>query len=320
MNEPSWQHDRSTVYGILVIVALILAIVFFAVPAKAAGGGDEATSASSKPNIVEIMELSGDIGDGTVSQFIRQVEQVNDNPRVKAVVLIVNTPGGGALASAAIYEEMAKLKVPVVGWCDNMCASGGMYVLMSPSVKYIGLRKEAIAGSIGVIMRMQRFNRLLDWAKIDSETYKSGSLKDAGNPTRPGQEDERKYLQSIIDDLATSFYAVVAKARPKLTDWSEVKTGKIFIGASAVKVGLADGIMGRDDAIKKAKELSGAKLIFTREELKKMSASADERSTYRAPRIEPTTSFGDVPWLIEALKEIKMGESVRFEYRAPYQF
>lgn len=271
----------------------------------------------AKPSIVEVVEISGEIGPHTAAQMSKMVETVNENQRVKALVLVMNSPGGGAVASAASYDELGKIKVPVVGWCDQMCASGGMYILMSPTVKHIGVRSETIAGSIGVIGQITRFNRLLEWAKIDNETYVSGSLKDAGNSSRAARDDERKYIQSIISDLAVRFYAVVGKTR-KVTNWDAVKTGRIFIGEEAVKVGLADAVMDREEAIKKAKELSGAKLIFTREEMKKMSKAADDHAVYSAPPIAP--QMGDVAALIEIIKEVREGESVSFSYKLPYRF
>jgi protease-4 len=270
---------------------------------------------------VEVVELSGEISARTAEIAMQTVEKLNDNPKVKAIVLVVDTPGGGAIASSALYEELSKLRVPVVGWCNSLCASGGMYLLMAPSVKYIGVRNETIAGSIGVIMQITRFNRLLDWAKVDNETYASGSLKDSGSPTRAVKEGEREYLQGIVNELAERFYGVVGKARPKAKNhWAEIKSGRIFIGSQAVRVGLADGVITKEQAILKAKELSGSKLIFTREELKKMSAQAEAGTVYTAPALAPQTSFGDVPWLIETLKEIRQGETVRIEYRMPYKF
>lgn len=289
----------------------------FAVVCLALGLALAPYARAEKPDLLEVIDLSGEVNSSMAAQVTAAVEAINESQKVKAVLLIVDTPGGGVTASSAIYEELSKLKMPVVGWCNNLCASGGMYILMSPSVKYVGLRSQTIAGSIGVILSITRFNRLLDWMKIDNETYVSGALKDAGNPTRAAKDDERKYLQDINDTLAARFYEIVGKSR-KITDWPQVKSARIFIGQEAVKIGLADAVMSKADAIKKAKELSGSKTIFTREELKKMSHAADENSTYQLPL--PLPQFGDLPWLIELAKEVRSGESVKFEYRLPLTF
>lgn len=291
-------------------VALLVGLVLVAGPAWAI----------EQPDILEVVELTGEIGDSAVTRMQQLVESIEGNPRVRAVLLVVDSPGGGAIASANLYEELGRIKVPVVGWCSNVCASGAIYALMAPSVKYIAVRNEAISGSVGVIANVARFYRLLDWAKIDVETYRSGSLKDAGNPTRATEDAERAYIQSIIDELAGRFYRVVEKGRPAIKDWDSIKSARIYIGDQAVDIGLADSVMTRTEATRKAKELSGAKLIYTREELKKMSKAAEGPVTDSWRYGAPTGPYGDLPWLVEQLKEIRQGSSVRFEYRMPWRF
>lgn len=278
--------------------------------------------AADKPDILEVMVLDGVVNDGMAEQVTKQVQEINENKRVKAVLLVVDSPGGGVLSSAVIYEELSKLTVPVVGWCNNLCASGGMYVLMSPSVKYIGVRTETISGSIGVVMHITRYHRLMDWARIDNETYKSGTAKDSGNPNRPVTDEERADLQGTIDGLAQTFYGLVEKSRgDKIKDWPKIKRAGIFFGAEGVKVGLVDQVMTKQEAEQKAKDLSGSKLIFTREEIKKMSKDGDDRGSYETPTHRPQaalSAFGDIPWVIETLKEIHAGGTVKIEMRMPY--
>jgi len=276
--------------------------------------------AIEQPDILEVVELTGEIGDGAVTRMQQLVESVEANPKVRAVLLVVDSPGGGAISSANLYEELGRLKVPVVGWCSNVCASGAIYALMAPSVKYIAVRNEAISGSVGVIANVARYHRLLDWAKIDVETYRSGTLKDAGNPTRATEDAERAYIQSIIDELAARFYRVVEKGRPGIKDWASIRSARIYIGDQAVDIGLADAVLSRAQAITKAKDLSGSKLIYTREELKKMSKAAEGPGNGSWRYEAPMGPYGDLPWLVEQLKEIRAGSSVRFEYRMPWRF
>lgn len=281
--------------------------------------------ATAKPDIIEVIEITGEIGAGTAALVAAQVEKINETPKVKGVLLIVNSPGGGATASAVLYQELAKIKVPVVGHCEYVCASGGVYALMAPSVKFISVTDEAIGGSVGVIGQVTRYNRLLEWAKIDNEVFKSAPLKDAGSGTRAGTLEDSKYIQGIIDTLATKFYAVVAKSRPK-ADMAEVKTAKIFIGEGIVKVGLADAVMSRDEALKKVKDLSGSKNAFTREELGKVVKNASEAANLGLKKFEPRADGAGDSWLehastlMEALGEIRSGESVTLRYRMPYRF
>lgn len=309
-------HDLPTWLQVLFVVALFL-------------GGSLLTKhlyaadvLMGKPDIIEVMELRGEISRGTADAVKAQVEKINENPKIKAVLLIVDTPGGGATASAMIYAELAKLKMPVIGFCEYICASGGMYALMSPSVKFIAVGDETVAGSIGVIAHLTRYYRLLEWAKIDTETYKSGEKKDYGNPARAATENERKAFQSLVDELAQKFYGVVEAARPK-ADMAAIKPAGIFIGQAAVKVGLADAVMTREQAIAKAKELSGSKMSFTREELSKMAKAASETTAYKQEVPSPQMQIswmGDLHTVVEMLQEIRGGESVQVLYRMPVKF
>lgn len=284
--------------------------------------GVVAAQAPAKPDIIEVLEISGEITAGTAAMVANAVEKVNENPKIKGVLLVMNSPGGGASASAVLYQELGKIKVPVVGFCEYLCASGGVYALMAPSVKYIAVRDDSIGGSVGVIMQLTRFNRLLDWAKIDNETFTSGSFKDAGNPTRAGTDDERKYLQGIVDQLATKFYGVVSRARPK-AKMDEIKSARIFIGSEIVRVGLADAVMTRDEAVTKVKELSKSKNAYTRDELRKITRDASEAASMKP--VTPPTDFitrglAHLDTAMELVSEVRSGESVRFQFLMPYRF
>lgn len=307
---------RSLAKGIILTLLLATLAAVLAPFARA--------QAPAKPDILDIIEIRTVITEATATFVRGQVEKVNENPKVKAVLLVVDTPGGSASASDVLYHELAKIKVPVVGFCEYTCASGGVYALMAPSVKYIGVRPETWGGSVGVVGTMTRYNRLLEWAKIDTTTFKSGEFKDTGNPTRAITERDQKYFQDIVDQLAGRFYEIVQKARPK-ADMAELKTAKVFIGDRIVKVGLADAVMSRSEAEAKAKALSGSKLIFTRDEIRKMSKEAagdSHQFGYKpvAPPIDFQRSWeGNLSVLVDVLQEIRSGESIRFEYRMTYQ-
>lgn len=275
--------------------------------------------AQSRPDLLEILEVTGEINESVVTQLQGAVDAINDNAKVKGVLLVVDSPGGGVLATANAYYVLSQLKVPVIGWCRGICASGGMYLLMAPSVKFIAVSRVAISGSVGVVMENTRFNRLLDKIMIDNEVFKSGEFKTAGASTQPMSDAERKYLQSIVSDFAEAFYTVVKQARPEITDWNAIKSARIFIGGQAVRLGLVDAVMNKQEAVEKAKKMSKAERIFTREELKKMSRVADERSIYSAPEF-PVKITADFSWLIEALKELRSGETIRFSYKLQMKF
>lgn len=308
---------QSLARGIVSILLVALALAIGTSPARA--------QAPAKPDIIEVIEISGEITPFTATSVKAAVEKLNDTPKVKGVLLVVNSPGGGASASANLYSELAKIKVPVVGFCDSLCASGGVYALMAPSVKFIAVREGAMAGSVGVIAQTARYNRLLEWAKVDAETYVSGPLKDTFNPTRAATDTDRKMIQGLVDELASRFYAVVQKARPK-ANMASLKTAGVFIGDEAVRVGLADKVMSYEEALAKVKELSGSKNAYTREELRKITKDASEAAAYhggyggQGPRTDLGRALEHADTLMEVLQEIRSGASVRFQYRMPYQF
>lgn len=289
-------------------------------PVKQTPAVDDKTDLPSKPSIVEVLSITREIDDADANQIADRVKKINENPRIKAVLLELDSPGGGVLPSQHIYEELSKIKVPVVAWCDSECASGAMYVAMAPSVKYIAVREGAISGSIGVIMRMMRYDRLLDWAKVDAQTFKSGALKDAGAPTHAATQEEKDYLQGIVAELANRFYGLVAKARgDKIKDWDRIKRAEIFFGHDGVDAGLVDEVMTRDQAIKKAKALSGAATIYTREEMKDMAKAADSSTDESAPSIKPTFG-GSLSKYLGELDDLMQGQRVVVEYRCPIRF
>ena len=219
-------------------------------------------------DVLQVININGEIDEHMVDQVTKDVDKATSDRSVKGVLLVVDSPGGGMTAIAEVYEQLERIKVPVVGWCEHVCASGGMYVLMAPSVRFIGARTGTIAGSIGVISKVVREPNKAEQAGVTIETYKSGARKDAHDPYREATPQEKAYLQRVVDELAQVFYGVVAKARgDKISPahWVEVKTARIWYAAAAVEVGLIDAVMTRTEAIAKASTMTGSKTIVTRE-------------------------------------------------------
>jgi protease-4 len=190
------------------------------------------------------------------------VADVNDNAHVKAVLLVVNSPGGDAFNSTVVYDELSKINVPVVGWCDQACASGAVYALSATSVKYIGLHTvSTIIGSVGTIAKYKR----VPWDKCPPEScrveiYKGGPLKQAGAPDHVPADVEMASLQAEVDYLSNVFYAAVDKGRGAHISpaaWARIKLAGSFFGWDGVEVGLADTVMDRAAAVAKAEQLAG---------------------------------------------------------------
>ncbi len=189
-----------------------------------------------------------------MKEALRKAEKDSD---VKAVVLKVNSPGGGVTASDILYRELKKFKekkkVPVISCIMDVGASGAYYASMAADEVII--HPTGVTGSIGVIGTYLTFDGLMQKVGVNSVTVKSGEHKDMGSPFRPLSPQERRIFQSIIDDLYGRFLDVVTEGRPKLNKETirKLADGRIYTAQQAKAAGLVDEIGYLDDAIDLAK-------------------------------------------------------------------
>lgn len=209
-------------------------------------------------NKVALITVEGVILDS--KEVIDQLEKHRMNPTVKAVVLRINSPGGGVSPSQEIYEELLKTrqvsKKPVVASMGSLAASGGYYIASAADV--IVANPGSITGSIGVLIQVPNISGLLQKIGVKSVVVKSGEHKDLASPTREMTDAERQLLQRLLDDVHDQFIDVVAKTR-KL-DRKKVETladGRIFSGREAQSLGLVDQLGDLQDAIDRAASLAG---------------------------------------------------------------
>lgn len=201
-----------------------------------------------------------DVGSGTFwSQveydhqfFLKQLETILIDPTVQAVVLSVNSPGGGAIESAEIHEKLVQIKkeknIPIYVSMGSMAASGGYYIA-APGDK-IYAHRETITGSIGVIMSSYNFSQLAKNFGVEFETIKSGEHKDMFSGTRPTTDEEKAMMQEMINDSYEVFVDIVEQGRGMSeADVKAVADGRILGGSQAVNAGLVDELGGLDDAI-----------------------------------------------------------------------
>ncbi|MEJ2199855.1 MAG: signal peptide peptidase SppA [Desulfuromonadaceae bacterium] len=205
---------------------------------------------------VGVIEVSGVIASSKLIN--EQIEDFKEDSSIKAVVLRVESPGGGVGPSQEIHEEIRKLakEKPVVVSMGSVAASGGYYI--SAPANQILANPGTITGSIGVIMEFTNIRELLDKIGLDNQVVKSGKHKDIGSPIRPMTEADRIILQSLIDDVHQQFVAAVAEGR-KLEP-AKVKSladGRIYTGRQALELGLVDKLGNLQDAIDVAAKLAG---------------------------------------------------------------
>ncbi len=190
--------------------------------------------------------------------YIKSIRKIRDSDSVKAVVIRVNSPGGGVAASQEIYEELKSLgeTMPVVASMGTVAASGGYYIACAALAIYAN--PGTVTGSIGVIAQFASYEQLLKWAKVEVEVIKSGEFKDLGSPLRKMPEAQKAYLQTLIDSTHAQFKETISERR-NLTaaQVTSVSDGRIFIGSQAKQLGLIDRIGTVEAAIAEARELGG---------------------------------------------------------------
>ena len=199
--------------------------------------------------------------ESTVGRVQSELKKAAKDERVKALVLRINSPGGGVTASDEVYGELVGFKrehkVPVVAALGDLAASGGYYVACAAD--QVVAHPTTVTGSIGVILVNLNVEGLLGKIGVRNETFKAGEHKDLLSPLRGATPEERRIVQSILDSLHARFVAVVREARPKLDTGrlAELTDGRIFDASQALAAGLVDRIGGLRDAIDVAKRSAG---------------------------------------------------------------
>jgi len=201
---------------------------------------------------------------GTTPAKIREIiNKASIDPQIKAIILEINSPGGGVTASDVIYHYLKEFKktksIPIIALMKDTAASGGYYIALASD--YIVAHPTSITGSIGVISIFVTVEDLLKWAQIEVVVVKSGASKDAGSPFRRMKPQEREAFQNIINEMYDGFLKIVAEGRPSLAP-DGIKTladGRVFTGKQALEEKLVDATGYEEDAINKAKERAGIK-------------------------------------------------------------
>jgi len=195
--------------------------------------------------------------EGTVSRVRAELERAENDDRVKAIVLRIDSPGGGVTASDEVYQELLRFKrkraIPIIASLGDVAASGGYYVACAAD--RIVAHPTTMTGSIGVIMVNFNVEGLLGKIGVRNETFKAGEHKDLLSPFRGATPEERRIVQSILDALHARFVTIVRENRPRIdaSRLGELTDGRIFHAGQALEAGLVDQIGDLDAAIDVAK-------------------------------------------------------------------
>jgi protease-4 len=207
-------------------------------------GGDSAGFGLNS-NSIAVIDLTGVIlSPETVNS---QLRKFGDDPSVKAILLHINSPGGGAAASQEIYHEVVRVRQEkhkkIVASIESVGASGAYYIASGCDKIYAN--DASVVGSIGVIMEWTNYGDLLRWAKLKSVVIHAGELKDAGDPSRDLTPKEEAYFQSLVDNMYGQFVHDVATGRHTSDDKIRpLATGQVWTGEQSLPLGLIDKVGG----------------------------------------------------------------------------
>ena len=205
---------------------------------------------------IAVVEISGVITQS--SGIIEEIHQYLEDEGVKAIILRIDSPGGGVGPSQEIHREVLKVKTrkKVVTSMGSVAASGGYYIACASDL--IVANPGTITGSIGVLMEFTNIEELFKKIGIKGVVLKSGEHKDIGSPFREMTPEEKKIIQAVIDNVHQQFIQAVAEGRKMdHSKVAQIADGRILTGEQAKQAGLVDQIGNLQDAIDTTAKLVG---------------------------------------------------------------
>src|SRR3982074_3649524 len=206
-----------------------------------AGGGEAGIGGFG--DRIGVVDLDGVIL--SPQPVVGQLKKFGDDSSIKAIIIHVNSPGGGVAASEEIYREVRRIrsekKKKIAVSIETVGASGAFYIASASNKIYAD--QGSIVGSIGVIAQWVNYGDLLKWAKLKDIVIKTGEFKDTGNPARDLTPAEQAYMQSLIDNMFGQFVKAVADGRGmKFDDVKSIANGKVWTGEQALSMKLIDEV------------------------------------------------------------------------------
>lgn len=257
--------------------------------------------------VISSMSVGGVFADAmpSVDGIKLALEQAVADKRVKAIVLRVNSPGGEVTASDIIYNAVKKAakEKPVIVYMDAIAASGGYYVACGAT--RIVASETTLTASIGVIIETINYSELFGKVGLSMKAFTSGAFKDSLSGARPMREDEKAYVQNLVDQMYDRFLGIVSEARgvPKETLKSTVADGRVVTGREALNAKLVDQIGYIEEAYALARELgkaTDASVVKYRTEVGLLDAlgMASAKAGAAPAKVELDVSSGLMPKLL----------------------
>ena len=207
---------------------------------------------------VGVIEIIGGIADS--KDIIYNLKRFREDDSVKAIVVRIDSPGGGVGPSQEIFREIRKTSKSkkVIASMGGVAASGGYYI--AAGADGIVANPGTITGSIGVIMGYANFQELLKKIGLVPVVIKSGEYKDIGSPAREMTKDEEEILRNLTNQIHRQFIKAIAEGRGiEQSKVEKFADGRIFSGEEAKELGLVDRFGNLEDAIEWAGRMGGIK-------------------------------------------------------------
>lgn len=285
----------------------------------------EFKSPSKSDDIIAVLYAEGTIANGsskdgiTDKRYVKEIEKLKDNDKVKAVVFRVNSPGGSAYASEQIWKAISDLKEnkPVVVSMGDYAASGGYYI--SCNASKIIAQPNTLTGSIGIFGMFPNFEGLTKKVGLSYDNVKTNKMADFGDATRPMREDEKAVMQNFVERGYDLFLTRCSDGRGISKDSiNMIAQGRVWTGEQALKIGLVDALGNLDTAIAEAAKLAGLEDYALRGFPKK----EDFWSSFLSNQKEEMTTkalkeyLGSDYQIFKTIKEIKQQDFI--QARMPY--
>lgn len=207
-------------------------------------------------NAVAVVLVEGTIHDS--KETVEALDRVAKNEAIHAVVMRIDSPGGGVAPSQEIHDAVMRLreKKPVIASFGNMAASGGYYI--AAACDWIVSNPGTLTGSIGVILQSGNLEELLRKLGVEGITVKAGKFKDVGSPLRSMTPEEHELLQALLDNVHQQFVSAVVKGRKlPVEEVRKIADGRVYSGEQALQLKLVDQLGGLREALDAAAERAG---------------------------------------------------------------
>ncbi|MCB0345004.1 MAG: signal peptide peptidase SppA [Bdellovibrionales bacterium] len=245
------------VWGFFGLIGLGMVMGIFGIVMLLTGNMDQEDFADVKTDrAVGVVDISGEIVSS--DEFYRELKRHVDSDKIKGIVVRIDSPGGAVGASEEIYRFLknAQKSKPIVCAMGSIAASGGFLASLGCQKTYAN--PGTLTGSIGVILAVPNFAKIMERFEVKMNVIKSGKLKDAGSPFREMTADDRSFLQSVIDVAYNDFLNLVATSRGLETEKvREFADGRIISGSQAIELGIVDEAGGLEEAAATVLEIAG---------------------------------------------------------------